>query len=179
MKTIYLIRHAETEALRDGLLAGSGFDTPLTEEGRSQAKEVGKLLANYEIDTIVSSPMSRTRETAGIIATVIGYKQENIQLNKLFVERSYGPYEKISFKEFVKEYENNNLLDGVETTEELYERVARSFDWLRQLDGERILLVTHGSVGRMIILLSQNKRHDEHKNIKSIGTAEVVELTLD
>jgi len=179
MKKIYLIRHAETEAIRDGVLAGSTYDTLLTDEGRLQAAEAGKELARRNIDMIVSSPMLRTRETAIIIANAIGYGDEDILFNELFTERSYGSYEGGSFKEFARDYKNIELRSSIETTQELYDRVNKGLTWIRQLDAKRILLVSHGSTGRMIVLSSQNKNYDEHKSIKKICTAEVIELTLD
>ena len=63
---VYIIRHGETDWNKDRLLQGD-VDIPLNETGRKQALEVRELLKNKTIDLCVSSPLSRTYETAEII----------------------------------------------------------------------------------------------------------------
>ncbi len=41
MKTIYFVRHGETQANVDGLIAGGEFESQLTENGINQAKKAG------------------------------------------------------------------------------------------------------------------------------------------
>src|SRR5690606_2527197 len=71
MKKLYFIRHGLSVMNRQGVFSGS-IDTPLTDEGRKQAKRAGKLARDFGIDYIVSSPLARALETAQIIAGEIG-----------------------------------------------------------------------------------------------------------
>ena len=65
---LFLARHGESEWIVRGDEAG--FNSPLTDRGRQQARLLGRwLAANQEgIDVIYASPLVRARETAEIIA---------------------------------------------------------------------------------------------------------------
>ena len=64
---LLLARHGESEWIVRGDEAG--FNSPLTDRGRQQARLLGRwLAANQEIDVIYASPLIRARETAEIVA---------------------------------------------------------------------------------------------------------------
>ena len=73
--TFYLVRHGESEANAARRFAGQS-DSPLTARGRRQAKTVAKELAKVKFDKVVSSDLSRTRDTAEIIARAQGVPVE-------------------------------------------------------------------------------------------------------
>lgn len=66
---LYLIRHGESIANKDGLDQSSG--TTLSKCGKEQAKNIAKRLKNVEIDFIYSSTHLRTRQTAETISKKI------------------------------------------------------------------------------------------------------------
>jgi probable phosphoglycerate mutase len=67
-----LVRHGVTAFSVEKRFSGVG-DPPLIEQGRLQAKAVAARLASRgAVDLIVTSPMSRCRETASVIASLIG-----------------------------------------------------------------------------------------------------------
>ena len=66
MKKLYFIRHGLSEGNVQEIWSGS-TDTPLHTEGRAQAKAAGQKAKKLKIDLVVSSPMSRAKETAEII----------------------------------------------------------------------------------------------------------------
>ena len=63
---IYVIRHGETDGNHRGVLQGQ-MDLPLNEMGRNLATVTGKALADIPFDVVISSPLSRARETAELI----------------------------------------------------------------------------------------------------------------
>jgi phosphohistidine phosphatase len=67
-----VLRHAHAGVS----LAWEGDDDvrPLTEKGRRQAERVGRLLAaaGYIPDAVITSPLVRARETADIVADLLG-----------------------------------------------------------------------------------------------------------
>ena len=65
---IYVIRHGETDGNHRGVLQGQ-MDLPLNEKGRDLAILTGKALADVPFDLVISSPLSRARETAQLILT--------------------------------------------------------------------------------------------------------------
>lgn len=81
----YLWRHGETEANKEGLLSGGAPEvcadvlfwtqvTALTEKGREQAKELGKMVASQcVLDVIYTSDLTRAYDTA---AAVVGAYQQ-------------------------------------------------------------------------------------------------------
>ena len=86
MKTIYFVRHGESEANNLGLSAGSEFDTPLTDIGRKQAQKTGQDLKDKNIQLIVSSSQGRAIETAEIIGLALTVTNEVDCLHYLFGE---------------------------------------------------------------------------------------------
>src|SRR5512135_728916 len=63
MKTIYLIRHGETQANRDGLFRGRG-EVPLSPAGVRQAGELRAYFAPLAVQRVISSPLQRAAQTA-------------------------------------------------------------------------------------------------------------------
>lgn len=63
MKTVYLIRHGETQANRDGIFRGRG-EVPLSEAGLRQAVELRARFAGLRVERVLSSPLKRAMQTA-------------------------------------------------------------------------------------------------------------------
>lgn len=84
MNEVYFVRHGETEWNRLGLGQGAENDIELNDTGRSQAMKLGNYLKNNRLDKpfdiIISSPLKRALETAQIIAKIINFDINNIQL---------------------------------------------------------------------------------------------------
>ena len=64
---LYLLRHGRTRWNEEGKLQGR-TDVPLNEEGRAGALRAREELRNVPFSAVFSSPLSRARETAEIIA---------------------------------------------------------------------------------------------------------------
>ncbi len=70
--SLLLVRHGVTSFSLEKRFSGVG-DPPLIEQGRLQAKAVAARLASRGgVDLVVTSPLSRCRETASVIASLIG-----------------------------------------------------------------------------------------------------------
>lgn len=130
---------------KQGLYAGR-IETPLTKEGRAQAKVAGKQTKKLKIDYIVCSPQGRAVETAKIIAKTIGYPADKIHINPLFMERHFGEMEG---KARPPDFDIENSAN-IETVETLLERAAQALRFLESLPEENILVVSHGSFGRAL-----------------------------
>ena len=85
----YIIRHGQTNWNKEGRIQGK-TDIELNEEGIKQAEEAKKILKDYPIDMIVSSPLKRARKTAEIINET---RKAPIVLDKALEERGFGEFE--------------------------------------------------------------------------------------
>mmetsp|Transcript_26561 Transcript_26561/g.73014 ORF Transcript_26561/g.73014 Transcript_26561/m.73014 type:complete len:388 (-) Transcript_26561:141-1304(-) len=68
---VYLIRHGQTDWNLEGRIQGGGFDVPLNETGKLQARQTAKALEGIPLDVVASSSMSRAKETADILMETI------------------------------------------------------------------------------------------------------------
>ena len=138
-------------------------DTPLTEEGRNQAREAGKRIKDLHIDLIVSSPLSRAHETAKIIAKEIGYPEEKIITNRLLVERDFGSLEG---KPWAPDLDLDGFSD-IETDDTIVERAHLALNWMKTRDTTNLLVVSHGTFGRAlrsILVAEYTMNHHDRLN---------------
>ncbi len=155
MKHLYYIRHGQTVMNTQGIYSGH-TDTPLTEEGRRQAKLAGQAAKEMEIDLIICSPLSRAVETAQIIAQEIGYPLDKIELNPDLIERNFGAMEATPWSpnksKSISQLGITVDVDGIEQIDELIARAKKVVDHAHKhpSESEHILLVGHGGIGRAI-----------------------------
>ena len=71
LRTLFLFRHGETDWNREGRLQGH-TDTPLNQTGLVQAQALSEILRPHRLDAVVSSDLSRARNTAQIVAEALG-----------------------------------------------------------------------------------------------------------
>ena len=72
--TLYFLRHAS--AGKKALSAKKDERRPLDEEGILQARYIGRMLANLDVqvDLIVSSPLKRALQTASLVANELAFE---------------------------------------------------------------------------------------------------------
>lgn len=63
---VYIIRHGETNWNKKGKIQGGGYDVPLNENGKAQAKMTAQALEGIKFDAVASSALLRAKETADI-----------------------------------------------------------------------------------------------------------------
>jgi len=141
MKRLYVCRHGESKLNALGRYAGQ-IDTPLTSLGRQQARLAGQQARTLKLDHIVASPLIRAVETAQIIAHEVGYPANRITTDVLFLERGLGELEGKSQK---NNPDDPGLYPGIEPETVLDNRAANALDYLRGLEADTVLLVSHGT----------------------------------
>lgn len=85
----FLIRHGITDWNLEKRVQGRE-DIELNEVGRKQAQYCADCLAKASFDCIVSSPLSRAKETAQIIAK--DHEGVEMRVMDAFIERDFGTY---------------------------------------------------------------------------------------
>ncbi|MDX6294827.1 MAG: ribonuclease / adenosylcobalamin/alpha-ribazole phosphatase [Kribbellaceae bacterium] len=92
------LRHGETPHTADKRFSGSGGDNPgLNETGEAQARAAASYLSTIGgVDVVVSSPMRRTQQTAGIVAESLGL---DVAVADAWQECSFGDWDGYTFAE--------------------------------------------------------------------------------
>ena len=102
MATVILVRHGRTEANATGLLAGRTPGVRLDPTGAEQATRVAERLAPIRLAALVSSPLERCRETAGLIARS-QVDRIRVSRERGLTECDYGEWQGRLLKDLVKE----------------------------------------------------------------------------
>jgi uncharacterized phosphatase len=178
MKTVYFVRHGESEANAKGIAAGGGLDIGLTAEGRRQAEKAGQELKGKGVELIVSSPMKRAFESATIIANTLGLDPGKIVTSKLFTERHLGELTGVTTELIKTYYDMGALPASAEKTEVMHARIVEGLEWLKTLDADKIVLVSHGGPGRMIRAIYREEHHGSINTLSRMGNAQTLELHL-
>ncbi|WP_086851721.1 bifunctional RNase H/acid phosphatase [Amycolatopsis kentuckyensis] len=153
---LLLLRHGQTEMSALRRYSGRG-DVPLTELGRTQAAAAAKRLAATEglvVDgeavPIVSSPLTRTKQTAQAVADALGGR---VETHPGLIETDFGEWEGLTFAEAADrdpELHRSWLGDssvpppGGESFDVVHRRVRKARDELiAEHGGKTLVLVSH------------------------------------
>lgn len=146
---LIIVRHGRTVANASGLLLGRA-DPSLDDVGIGQAEAVAALLAAEEVGRIVSSPLSRTRQTAALIASECAVG--DVELDERFIELDYGEWDERPLAEVSPDDWASWRADlefappGGESLAELSARVRDGLDSLIEAAREQtVVVVTHVS----------------------------------
>ncbi|GGE86338.1 histidine phosphatase family protein [Mycetocola zhadangensis] len=166
--TLAFIRHGQTDWNFENRLQGS-TDIPLNDTGRQQARDAVATLAGVDWEVIVSSPLSRARETASIIADGLG-----IELGPAFdelVERHYGDAEGATAEVIAEHWPDGNY-PGLESIDAVVARATTALERVSAQYGDRnTLIVCHGTLIRYTLSSLAGREFDLIRN-GSVATFE-------
>ncbi|WP_426363604.1 bifunctional RNase H/acid phosphatase [Streptomyces sp. E-08] len=162
--TFVLLRHGETALTPEKRFSGSGGSDPeLSAAGLRQAEAVADALAaRGTIQEIVSSPLTRCRQTAGAVAARLGL---DVRVEQGLRETDFGAWEGLTFGE-VRERHPEDLdawlaspkaapTGGGESFATVARRVAATRDRLTAAyAGRTVLLVTHVTPIKTLVRLA-------------------------
>lgn len=155
------IRHGQTNWNAEGRLQGSS-DIPLNEVGRQQARDAVAVLGAGSWDAIVSSPLSRARETAEIIASGLG-----IELGRSYdelIERDYGQAEGMQDGEWEKHWPNK-VGGGIENVESVVARGLAAIELIAaDFPEKNVAVVCHGTIIRCTLSALAGNQFDSILN---------------
>lgn len=144
---VVLVRHGETEWSRNGRHTGS-TDLPLTEAGVRQAERAGTALAGRSFARVLTSPLSRARETGRLVGLGDG-----ALLRDDLREWDYGDYEGLTTAEIRRDRPGWDLWRdgclGGEVASQVGARVDRVIAEAREAAGD-VTLFAHGHVLRVL-----------------------------
>jgi len=150
-----LLRHGQTDWNIDFRLQGV-TDVALNATGIEQARLAASALNLNDWDFIVSSPLSRARDTADIVAGRLNIPE--VAVLPLLLERSFGEVEGMLYEDWKANYPDG-IAPGGETEEQLHARTLLLLDELLETyRGTRVLAISHGALIRKVVnLLSQGE----------------------
>jgi len=186
----YLLRHGKNnhqEESPDIIYCYPDNDIPcfLTEEGINQVKKAGEVLKEKKIDMIFSSDILRTRQTAKIVAEIIGMDINNIIYDTRLRDINWGIFcgkNKQEAWDFDKE---NDMFESAppqgESWKDCQERMKRVLEEIESnFQGKNIIIVSHGDPLWLLEGYVKALTKEEllkHKRGKGIPkTEEIIEL---
>jgi broad specificity phosphatase PhoE len=155
---LYLVRHGATQLTAEDRFSGAvGVD--LSDEGRHQARRLAERLAAYRVSAVYCSPLSRTVETATILAEPHGVRPVHRDGLR---EISHGRWEGLTRREveerFSDEYaawEADPFTFAPKDGESGLGVLARALPEIRDIvvshQGENVLVVSHKATLRLIL----------------------------
>ncbi|PCK22198.1 histidine phosphatase family protein [Bacillus pumilus] len=141
MTTICLVRHGETDWNAAKRIQGR-TDIPLNETGKRQATQTGLYLKNVHWDVVISSPLSRAKETAHLI---LKHVHAPLMIMDDFIERDYGDAEGLSFEERQKLFPHKQY-PNMEPLPAIQDRMLEGIQKVRAAyPDQHVMIVAHGA----------------------------------
>ena len=155
---LLLVRHGATQLTAEDRFAGS-VGVELSDEGRWQAQQLARRLAREELAAVYTSPLSRTVETASILAEPHGItlvKRDGLR------EIGHGRWEGLTRQEVAERYsdeyeawETDPFTFAPEGGESGLGVLARALPVVRSIvldpPGQKVLVVSHKATLRLLM----------------------------
>jgi probable phosphoglycerate mutase len=181
-KTVYFVRHGQS--VDNASPVFQSVNSPLSEKGISQAKNIAERLSSVQFEKLIASPVQRAKETAKHIADKTG---KDITFSDLFVERikpseiDGKSWTDTSANQIWREWEESLYTQGLrisdgENYDDTIVRVDKALAFLEACPESTLAVVTHGYFLRAMvarILLGENltgpimKRFQERASIEN------------
>ena len=152
---IYIIRHAETEYNRKGIIQGSEVDSDINDVGENQANSFYEYYKNINFDKIYVSDLKRTFQT------IRRFTKNGLSYEKLkeFNEISWGINQGKSddLEDYARLIDTwlagnlDNKFEEGESPNEMSARLVKGFNKVLDDDHDTVLLCIHGRALRILL----------------------------
>jgi broad specificity phosphatase PhoE len=157
MKTVYLVRHAETTWNLEGKLQGNR-DTPLSIDGLAQTVKTVAFLSALRFDAIFTSPLARARAIAEPVGLNLGFPPIIVPEPR---EIEFGDWEGYTWNEIGAMYpaalaawelkSPEARPDGGESLADVRRHAAKVRSIVESSSGNLALVVAHGALNRVLV----------------------------
>ncbi len=172
IKTLYIVRHGQTDLNKQGIVQGRGRDTDLNEEGRSQAQQFYHAYQHIAFDKIYISKLKRTQQS------IQPFIDSGLPYEKLsgLDELAWGvlegqpstPANKAAFMKLLREWLDGKLdskFEGGESPNEVKARQLEAMQTIMSHPEEKTVLVCmHGRAMRLLLCILMNRPLTEMEN---------------
>ena len=163
-KTVYIVRHGETDFNLRGIVQGSGVDSSLNHTGRQQAEHFYRHYGEEDFDVVLTSGLKRTWETVSSFIDGGLPWEKHETLNEI----CWGSHEgKLGTPDSIAEYHRvkngwtagdlDGRIGGGESARELGERLTRFIEHLNERPEAKILVCSHGRAMCGLVTLMMGK----------------------
>lgn len=160
-KTLYIVRHGQTELNKRGIIQGRGMDTDLNAEGWKQASQFFDAYKDVKFDKIYISSLKRTQQS------IQQFIESGIPYEKLsgLDELAWGIHEgqeateenKAAFLHLMRSWMDGDLdakFEGGESPNEVKARQQEALNVIMSRpEEETVLICMHGRALRLILCL--------------------------
>lgn len=184
---LYIIRHGQTDWNKENIIQGSE-DNLLNETGISQSDAAGNYLSEERFSALITSPLTRTKETGAHIlsknkrTSKTEILDQHHYVYKGFSERDFGEVSGKHVQEFKK------ITFGVSDIEEDEAFISRiGMDFIRMMDflsktytnDASILIVTHSHMIKALFHHLNPINYKIHKNPLVNCSVSVIHVDMD
>jgi len=159
--TLYIARHGETVANRQGRFQGRTLDTALTSLGIEQARTIARIM-EYNIDcpsrlSRISSSLPRARRTMEIVLSTLGLPRNSYDIDDRIIEIDLGAWDGLTKQEAraldpvaydAREADKWNVR-STDSRENYSDVARRATSWVDDLRADTFA-VSHGAFTRIL-----------------------------
>jgi broad specificity phosphatase PhoE len=165
LKTLYIVRHGQTDLNKRGIIQGRGMNTDLNDEGRRQAELFFDAYKTVPFDKIYISELKRTQQSIQPFID-LGIPYEKLAgLDELGWGIHEGqpatPENKAEFLQIMRSWVDGNLdakFEGGESPNEVKARQLEALEVIMSHPKEKtVLICMHGRALRLILCLLTGK----------------------
>lgn len=171
---VIVVRHGESEANLEGVIQGR-LDSRITDRGHRQVIALGAALADCSVSHIYTSPASRAKSTARVLANQFSCP---LTCDERLHERHFGVLQGMQFTQMLSEYPDmaEGFLSGSTQTaipggETVFDVSNRLLSFLKALSGKHedktVIIVSHGHA--LEILIWKLKGGDVDDDLRKYG----------
>jgi probable phosphoglycerate mutase len=171
-KTLYIVRHGQTEYNKLGIIQGRGVDTDLNDEGRKQAQQFYAAYKYVPFDKAYISALKRTKQS------IQPFLDGGLPFERLsgLDELAWGihegqlptPENKAAFLQIMRDWLDGNLdskFEGGESPNEVEIRQREALEVIMSHPEEKTVLVCmHGRAMRLLLCILTGKPLSEMDN---------------
>ena len=152
-RRLYLVRHAETDALTADGYMHSDDPIPLTERGVEQAEALGRAFAAIPVTEVHASPMDRTAHTARLLAGEGRPLRFDLRLREISLGDFDGAHTREVFAAAPRWLADPDAaLPGGESLNTVVARAGAALEDILAAGDERdVVVVAHGGVNRGLV----------------------------
>ncbi|TSD67954.1 histidine phosphatase family protein [Inquilinus sp. KBS0705] len=160
-KTLYIVRHGQTDLNKQGIVQGRGRDTDLNDEGRRQAQQFYAAYKHVPFNKIYISKLKRTQQSIQQFID-LGIPYEKLEgLDELawgiYEGQPSTPENKAAFLDLMRNWLDGNLdvkFEGGESPNEVKARQLQALETIMSHPEEKnVLICMHGRALRLLLCI--------------------------